>query len=302
MPDSPTSTASSTLIDLSGLPPPDIVEQPSFEARLAAKLSRLITLHPAFDALVESDPAIKLLESDSYDELVLAQAFNDAARGMLLAFATGARLDQLAALFEVERMVVTPAVPETGTPAVMESDTAFRQRIQLAPHAFSVAGPALAYVYHARSAHGDVADATAESPDPGEVVVTVLSVSGDGVPGSEVLDAVRDRLDSAVRPLTDEVTVNPAALIDYTIEAHLYVFAGPDQQLILQTAQESLAAYLAKARRLGRDVVRSAITAALHVGNVARVELIHPASDIVITQAQIGHPTAVAVTVAGTEL
>lgn len=294
------SIASSPAVDLSALPAPVVVPGMSYEERKAAKLTQLIALHAEFTALVESDPAVKLIEADAYDEQVLVQQFDDAAKGLLLAFATGANLDQLAALYDVARLVVTPA---TGTTeAVMESDAAFRQRIQLAPHSFSVAGPELAYVFHARSAHGDVADATATSPSPGEVVVTVLAASGDGVPSVEVLDAVDAVLQGPVRPLTDHVTVQPATLVEFAIEAELYVFAGPDQGLILATAEAALAAHLAEARRLGRDVPRSALIAALHVGNVQRVNLIEPAADVVIGTGEVGNPTTIAVTVAGTEL
>lgn len=296
------SIATSPAVDLSALPAPQILEQPDFETRLAAKLARLLVLHPEFSALVESDPAMKLLQADSYDELVLAQAMNDAARGMLLAFAAGPQLDHLAALFAVERLIVTPANPATGAAAVLESDTALRQRVQLAPHSFSVAGPELAYVFHARSAHGDVADASAVSPAPGEVVVTVLSASGSGVPGAAVLDAVRAVLNGPVRPLTDHVTVNPAAMVDFDIAAELFVFAGPDEALIRDTALASLAAFLVSARRLGRDMPRSALIAALHVGNVQRVNLIQPAADLVIGPGQVARPVTQTVTVAGTEL
>lgn len=296
------SIASSPAIDLSGLPAPVLVEQPDYETRLAAKLARLLTLYPAFSALVESDPGFKLLEADCYDELVLAQACNDAARGMLLAYAAGANLDQLGALYDLPRLELTPADPETGAAAVMESDAAYRQRIQLAPHSFSVAGPELAYVFHARSAHPDVADATAVSPAPGEVLVTVASTSGTGVPGAPVLAAVEAALGDEVRPLTDQVTVQAAALVDYAIEAELWVFAGPDQALILQTALDSLDAFLLAARRLGRDAPRSALIAALHVANVQRVVLASPAADVIVTPAQLANPVTIDVIVAGTEL
>ncbi len=294
------SIATSPAVDLSALPAPVLVAQPDFETRLAAKLARLIEQMPTFSALVESDPAMLLLEADTYDEVVLAQAVNDAARGLLLAFATGVNLDHLAALFGVKRLIITPA--NTTASAVMESDTALRQRVQLAPHAFSVAGPELAYVFHARSAHGDVIDATAVSPSPGEVVVTVLASTGNGIPSPSVLQAVRNSLNGPIRPLTDHVTVQAAELVDFSINARLYVFAGPDQNLILQTALASLSAYLADTRRLGRDIARSAQIAALHVGNVQRVELIAPAQDIVISPSQAANPASINVTIAGTEL
>lgn len=296
------SIASSPSIDLSALPPPVVIPQPDFEAVLAGKLGRLLALAPELTSLFESDPAMKLLQADSYDEVVLAQAMDDAARGLLLAFATGPRLDHLAALFGVTRLVAMAANPETGAPAVMETDTALRQRVQLAPHSFSVAGPELAYVFHARSAHVDVADATAISPSPGEVVVTVLSASDTGVPGAPVIDAVRSALDGPVRPLTDHVTVQAAELVPFDLLAELHVFAGPDQQLILNTATASMFAYLATMRRLGRDVARSAIIAALHVPNVQRVNLLLPAADVPIAAHQVAFANTTVITIAGTEL
>lgn len=281
------SIASSPAIDLSGLPAPDVIPQPSFETRLAGKLASAIGQYPAFVDLVESDPAMKLLEADSYDETILTQAFSDAARGLLLAYATGPRLDHLAALYAVERL--------EG-----ETDTALRQRVQLAPHSFSVAGPELAYVYWARTAHPDVADATAVSPSPGQVVVTVLSASGNGVPGAGVLDAVTELLTGPVRPLTDEVIIQPATLVPFAIEAQLTVFAGPDQGLLLQTALDSLNAHLATARKLGRDVTRSALIAALHVANVQKVDLLSPVADLAIDPSEIASVTDIDVTIAGT--
>ena len=328
------SIASSPAVDLSALAGPTVVGQPSFEERLAGKLATLLARYPAFSALVESDPAMKLLEADSYDELVLAQAFNDAARGMLLAYAAGANLDQLGALYDLARLTISPAAGSDA--AVMESDDAFRRRIQLAPHAFSVAGPEQAYRFHALSAHGDVADATAVSPEPddiktlvlqvltdndadpalvaamtdaldqadwpGDVAVTVLAASGDGTPSAEVVAAVDTVLQGSVRPLTDHVIVQPVETVDFEVEAKLYVFAGPDQTLILQTAQEALAKHLLNLRKIGRDVSRSALIAALHVGNVQRVDLVKPSVDCPITDGQVGNPTSVSVSIAGTEL
>lgn len=328
------SIASSPSVDLSALPAPTLVAQPDFETRLAAKVARLTGLYPAFTALVESDPAYKLLLADSYDELNLAQAFNEVAKARLLAFAEGSDLDQLGAMVDCPRLVVTPAT--ATAPTVMEGDPAYKRRIQLAPHQFSVAGPEQAYIYHALSASGAVADATATSPAPadiralvlqvlaangasagltaamtaaldaadwpGDVRVTVLSSAPGGVADAGLLATVDAALLGDVRPLTDRVIVQPAQRVDFTIVAELYVFAGPDQTLILDTARASLDAHLTSVRKLGRDIARSAIMAALHVGNVQRVNLISPANDIAISDAQIGNPTSVMVTLGGTEL
>lgn len=329
------SIATSPAIDLSDLPPPDLVAQPDFDARFGAKLTRLVSHHlPEFDALVESDPAMKLLEADSYDEMLLAQAFNDAARRLLLAFSTGAVLDHLAALYGVTRLLITSADPETGAPAVYESDAELRARILLAPHSFSVAGPERAYVYHAMSASGDVLDASAISPEPADIVALVMSVladqdappelagamqlaldgatwpgtvitsilsrTGNGTAPAGTLDAVEAVLtNNQVRPLTDEVIVQSADIVEFEILANLWLYAGPDPQLILDTAAASLNAFLAKARRLGRDIPRSAIIAALHVAGVQRVELTSPVADLIMTALQAGWCINIAINHAG---
>ncbi len=328
------SIASSPAVDLSALPPPVLVEQPDFETRLAAKQARFVELTEGqFDALLESDPAMVLLEADSYDEQVSAQDFNDKANGLLLPYAEGDNLDVLGALNDVPRLVVTAATATAD--AVMEKDAAYRQRIQLSRHAFSVAGPDLAYKFHARSAHGDVADAVAYSPQPddikakvlavladhaasaelvaamtamletaawpGAIQVAVQSVSGTGVPPGNVLEVVDAAL-QGVRPMTDFVTVQAAQPVGYDIVAEIYPFAGPDADLILTTAKDSLDTFLAANRKLGRDVACSAHTAALHVGNVQRVKLISPPADIPIDWFQFPQPTSISVTVAGTEL
>lgn len=295
------SIATSPAIDLSELPPPDLIPQPDFDARFDTKLARLVGNHlPEFSALVESDPAIKLLEADAYDEMLLAQRFNDAARRLLLAFATGALLDHLGVLLGVVRLELAPADPESGTPAVLESDTEFRARILLAPHSFSVAGPERAYVYHAMSASSDVLDASATSPTPGQVVVSVLSRTGDGTAPPATIDAVEAVLThDEVRPLTDEVIVQSADIVSFDIVADLYLYAGPDPTLIETAAEAALTAYLAKARRLGRDIPRSAIVAALHVAGVQRVDLTSPLADQVMTPLQAGWCDSIAINYAG---
>ena len=103
--------------------------------------------------------------------------------------ATAIDLSRLPAPQIVEQLDYA-ADPLSGAPAVMESDADFRRRIILAPEGYSVAGPEGAYIFHALSADPDVLDASATSPTPGEVVVTVLSRTGDGTAPPELLATV----------------------------------------------------------------------------------------------------------------
>lgn len=295
-----TASDSFTSVDLSRLPAPTIVELLDFETIRAEAIAQFQTFFPSFDATVESDPVVKLIELFAYRELLFRQRVNDAARAVMPASAIGADLDHLAALFGVARFLLDPGDPDQGIAPTYESDADFRRRMVLAPEGYSVAGPEGAYIFHALSADADVLDASAISPEPGEVLVTVLSRSGDGTPAAEVLDAVEARLTSNdVRPLTDLVTVVPAEIVEFAVTATITFYSGPDRSVVLAAAETRLAEHLASALRLGRDVTRAGIIAALHPEGVQNIVLASPAADIVLSRQQAGHCTGVTLTDGG---
>ncbi|EAM2931810.1 hypothetical protein CRW07_21260 [Salmonella enterica] len=172
------------VIDLSQLPAPQIVDVPDFETLLAERKAEFVALHPKDEQEavmrtleLESEPVTKLLQENAYRELLLRQRINEAAQAVMVAYAIGSDLDQLAANYNVKRLTVTPADNDAAPPvaAVMESDEALRLRVPAAFEGLSVAGPTAAYEFHVRSADGRVADASATSPAPAEVVLTVLT-------------------------------------------------------------------------------------------------------------------------------
>jgi len=296
--------SSYTKIDLSTLQAPDVVETLDFEAIFSAMLADLQARDPQFTALVESDPAYKILEVAAYREVLMRQRVNDAARATMLAYALGSDLDQIGALFGVPRLVITPANPAAVPPvaAVMESDADFRRRIQLALEGFSTAGPEGAYVFHALGADGDVLDASATSPSPGQVLISVLSRTGNGTASAGLIAAVNTALNAdSVRPITDSVTVQSATIVNYTVTASIYTYPGPDSATVMAAANAALTAYIDGMHRIGKDVTRSGIFAALHQPGVQRVNLTAPASDVTISATQASWCTARTITYAGTD-
>ncbi|MBD8162166.1 baseplate assembly protein [Erwinia persicina] len=298
-------------IDLSQLPAPNIVEALDFETLLQARKTRLIALYPADQQAVitrtlelESEPIVKLLEENAYRELILRQRINEAAKGTMVAFATGSDLDQLGINNGVTRLVLRPADNSTRppVPALLESDDDFRLRIAQAFEGLSVAGPGGAYEYHARSADGRVADVSATSPAPAEVLITVLSREGRGEASAEVLAAVNIALnDENVRPVADRVSVQSAAIVEYSVDATLYLYPGPEAEPIRAAAEARLAAFVTAQSRLGRDIRQSALFAALHVEGVQRVELTQPAHDVVLDKTQAGWCTGHRIRVGGSD-
>lgn len=290
-----------TAIDLSQIPAPDVIEPLDYETIYAEMLAKLLEYIPDFDDSLESDPAVRVLQVCAYLRLMDRQRVNDAARAVMLAYAIGADLDNLGALVGVARLEITPADDVAGTPAIMESDEDFRRRITLAPEGYSVAGPRGAYIFHALSADADVADASAISPAPTQVEVYVLSRTGDGTAPPALLTAVDAALNGEdVRPLADQVTVLSASIVNFSIDANITTFAGPDSSVVMAEAQSRIDAWVIANRKMGRDITRAGIIAALFAGGVQNVDLTSPAADISLDDTEAGYCTGVTLTWAGT--
>lgn len=293
-----------TQINLAELPAPDVIEALDFETILLAMRDDLVARFPAIAGVIdlESEPARKLLEVFAYREIGLRARINSAAKGLMLAYAAGTDLDNLAAIFGVERLQISAgnasAIPPV--PATFETDTEFRRRIQLALEGVSTAGPSGAYIYHALSSHQNVKDASAVSPAPGDVLVTVLSRIGDGTASPALRSIVVAALnDETVRPLCDTVTVQSAEILTYTITATLYFAEGPDSATVLAASQAAALAYAEARHRIGLDVPRSGIVAALHTPGVERVDLFSPPANITVSTSQAAYCTGITLTDGG---
>ncbi|MDF7786479.1 baseplate J/gp47 family protein [Pantoea stewartii] len=296
------------VIDLSQLPAPEVIEVPDFETLLAERKENLIALYPADEQAamrsvlaLESDPLVKCLQENVYREILLRQRINEAAQAVMVAYALGTDLDQLAANNNVKRLTITPANPDAVPPvaAVMESDDDLRLRVPGAFEGLSVAGPTAAYEFYAKSADGRVSDVSATSPAPAEVLITVLSRDNSGAATADLLNAVNIALNAEeVRPVADRVTVQAAAIFDYQVKATLHLFDGVAAGPCLEAAQAAMDAYLTDQKKLGRSVRRESYGAVLRVAGVDWVEITEPAQDIILNRTQAGNCTAVTVSVA----
>ena len=93
------------LIDPSKLPAPQLIEELDYEKILTEMRMKLRELLPEWTGYeLESDPANKVLEVAAYREMLLRQRVNEAARGVLVAFAQSSDLDHLAAFYPEKRL------------------------------------------------------------------------------------------------------------------------------------------------------------------------------------------------------
>ena len=299
-------------VDFSQLAKPNIIEVVDFEVIFSERKTELINKFnddekAAITAVLsrESEPVTKYLQENCYRELVLRNRINISAQALLLAYAEKEDLDQLAANFNVKRLVITQADNSKVPPvaAVMESDNALRERTQLAFDTLSVAGPESAYKKFARDADGRVGDVSVVSPNPAYITLTILQAdSENGAASPELIQIVEKAVTAEdIRPIGDRVTVQSAQIIPYNIQAKLFIAKDPEAATVLQQAINNANVYTNNNKRLGRSIRLSAIYAALHVSGVSRVELIGPISDVVLTPYQASFCTNINVSIGGIE-
>ena len=291
-------------INLEKLPAPDVVESLAFETILAEiktdLTARNTDIAALFESGIESDPVNKLLEAFAFRELGIRQRVNDAARSVMLPYATGTDLDNLAAFYGLIRQVVQEADLEANPPIaeILEEDTRFRLRVALSLEAATTAGPVGSYISHSLNADPRVKDVAVDSPNPGEVVVTILSTENMGDASQDLLDAVEAALtDEFVRPLTDFVIVQSAEIITYNVEAIIHVFDGPDSQIVKNAAVANTQAYVAEQHKIDRNIALSGLYASMHIAGVRRVELITPTAQIITASNEAAWNTNIDITI-----
>ena len=271
----------SAVLDLSRLPPPDVIEPLAYEDILAEIAADFSGRNTEFSAWVESEPTVKLMETMAYRERLLRQRINDGGRALLLPHAQESDLDNLVSLVGIARLAG-------------ESDDRLRRRAVLGFDGFATAGSAAAYRYHALSTNAAVRDVSVRSPSPGRVIVTVLGGDNpDGAADDALVAAVQAVLaGDRVKPLTDKLSVKGAKIKPYEIKVGLEVASGPGAEIVRQAAEDALTAYALASHRLGATIVRSRLIAEAHVVGVRSVILRRPTADVTTTVSQAPWATA----------
>ncbi|KLT22386.1 baseplate assembly protein GpJ [Wolbachia endosymbiont of Armadillidium vulgare str. wVulC] len=241
---------------------PNIIEPLNFEEIFSRMKEELVKRDANFTALVESDPAMKILEVSAWRELLLRQRINEAVKSNLLKFATGEDLDNLAEFYGVERQKE-------------DDDERFRKRIKARIVGSSTGGN---YRFQALSADTRVKDALVESLVPGKVQVSILSTQ-TGIPQEELLEIVRNQLNKEdVRILTDTIEVVSCNIIEIDIHSRMSI----SSVILKEEIKEQFIKKFEASRRLGWSVTRSWIIANLFVEGVENVELIEPREDVIV--------------------
>ncbi len=191
-------------IDLSQLEKPEIIEPLDIEKifqevvdGFRQHLDNQGEEQRIFNALLASDPAIKLMEYWSYREFLLRGRINDAFAQTLLAYARGEALDHKAAAWNITRGVVE--YDNNGEAVRWQSDDDLRKIVQMAPEGISTAGSRMSYIFHGLNLGRNIKKVELHKEDENKITITSYLSDKD----DEKLQAIRDV--NAVCPKIAEV-------------------------------------------------------------------------------------------------
>lgn len=172
--------------------------------------------------------------------------------------------------------------PENG--ADIENDESLRERIYMAPAAYSTAGTNDAYAYFVRTFNSDVSDVRVVSPSACVVEIRYLLKDGE-VPGPESINALTEYISQpSIRPLTDKIVVKAPELVSYDLGVKYYINqSDSNRAMTIRTSVEAaIGNYVLWQRsKMGRDINPDELTKLILAAGAKRVQITAPAFTIV---------------------
>jgi phage-related baseplate assembly protein len=272
-------------LDLSLVPPPEVVQPVDYEtiraARIAELTARFIAAGVPFDVgAIESDPSVIHQEEDAYREMLDRQAINDAAVSVMLAYAIGADLDNLAALLGLRRLTIRPA--SDTSPAVLQSDAELRALCRVALEGTAVGLTGGGYRLIALQAAPEVRSVGLVRSPGGRIDVILLGRGADGTVSPEVVARVNTILQADDGgQLTDIVTVRSVTPLPYDIVVDAIIPVGPSPAPIRATCIATLASAAARLQTIGGVAPTDALIAAGRIPPMTKFILVSPTADVV---------------------
>jgi phage-related baseplate assembly protein len=98
-----------------------------------------------------------------------------------------------------------------------------------------------------------------------------------------------------VRPLTDQVLVSSATIVEFTAQLTLTIVRGFDPTDLSSKVAEQLTALVTRRHRLGAKIPLSALIAASHVEGILSVSFASPVADIEVEKDEAPYCTAIQV-------
>lgn len=174
--------------------------------------------------------------------------------------------------------IVNVTVSAGGTDT--EDDDSLRERIFLAPSAYTTTGSADGYVYHAKMFSKDISDVVVTS-DVGTAIVNICILLKNGViPKSELLTKLQEYLENdSIKTLTDKVVVSAPITKNYDVNLTYYI-NKTDRSKALQiqkNVNKAIEDYISwQNSKIGRDINPNKLVEKIMTAGAKRVTVTSP--------------------------
>ena len=254
-----------------------VIEPVSYEANKQRLLTLITAISPEL-VLYESSDEMVLLEAFAYEMTYGDVRFNARMRAALPAYGKGESLDESCLNFY-------------GTTRLQgESDKAFYDRSLASLQASVTTGSDDSYIAHTKAVDSRITHVYPYRSGEGETTIVWYSaVESD----AEELDTLQHAIEAVLfstkrRSLcATRQTVTRAEVVTFDISLKLIVYSVLKKDELIYEAKEALRAFY-KGYPISYEVNLSKITSLVHLQGVAKVEIVSPATDVVIGKEQIG--------------
>lgn len=185
-----------------------------------------------------------------------------------------------------------------------ESDADYRERIFLAPSAYSTAGPEDAYIYWVRQYNSAaIEDVRVNTTDDATVDIRLVLNGGVLPSAGFIADLTAYLSESAIKPLTDKMTVAAPDVVEYELDFTYYIGRSnkDNAETIQASAEEAKDAYITWQRtHIGVDINTDVLVEFLRAAGVKRAEIRKPGFTV-ISDTQIASAVSVNMAYGGLE-
>ena len=266
--------------DTSAIPPPDSIEDVSYEFHVNRMIENLKLLNSQFTTVKESDPGYTILQVCAYEIVSKGQEINDRVRSVMIITSTGADLDNLGVIYQEQRRVISEGDDTVNPPipTVLESDENYRNRLLSAFRALALgsrewykklvveSGSPFEDTVKDLQVLGPEDSTTALTIPDGEVWCYIEAISDTNpIPSSSLTTQVQNYLDNNTLPdgtlprlkslerrfVGDTINVYACIQKPYTISATLTVAPGLDHDTVKENVEEIALQFAQDYQRIG---------------------------------------------------
>lgn len=162
----------------------------------------------------------------------------------------------------------------------IESDDDFKERIYLAPSAYSTAGTVEAYDYYVRNFSSLINDVSITTDESTAIVKIFIMLKDEKLPTDEFMTELKEYISSdEVKPLTDKIEVYKPTLVDYGINLEYYIAESDKKRAtdIQKAVTEAVEKYqMWQSDKIGRDINPDKLKEYIMAAGAKRVKIQTP--------------------------